>query len=105
MEKKKVNSEELYRMWGESKVKPTEEFTDTIEYLIEKIADKYYNGVPGIEKFKVLTLPKVLETRNKYQGDNNDGKHTYSYFNVVIKSYLIGMIYKQRKENNQIKIR
>mgnify|MGYP003633638807 CR=1 FL=1 len=104
MENKKVNSEELYRMWGESKVNVTQEFTDTIEYLIEKIADKYYNGVPGIEKFKVQTLPKVIEIRNKYQGYNN-GEHAYGYFHVVIKSYLIGMIHKQMKDNNQIKIR
>jgi len=98
MEKKTVNSEELYRMWGESTVNITQEFTDTVKYLIDMIVDKYYNGIPGIENMKSPTLSKVMVFLNKTKGSQPE--RTHGYFTTIIKSCLIGMIYERNKKKN-----
>lgn len=97
---KKVNNDELFRMWVESKEQPTEEFFLTIKDLSEMIGKKYYPNENDLDDLIYGATLYVIEKRHKFT--MNDTKTTYSYIVTIIRSYMVGVISKRKRYGTSI---
>ena len=106
MEVKKVNNEELLRMWVESKETPTQEFSDEIlrwaKIIFNKrFGDKKYITDKQLEGLLIDVTINTIKYRNKFQGDK--GSSIYSYFNTVIISFIIKELHSH--DSVEVKVR
>tara|TARA_R110000803_G_scaffold74903_4_gene139079 strand:+ start:8549 stop:8878 length:330 start_codon:yes stop_codon:yes gene_type:complete len=106
MEVKKVNNDELLRMWVESKETPTREFSNKIVEWAKVIFDKRFGdkGYVTDRQLEWLLTDVTINTikfRNKFQEEN--GTHIYSYFNTVITSFIIRELHSS--DSVQVKIK